>query len=548
MKLSGANKELIAEGARNVHSNRWRAAAPRNFQPSCQFKTGSPAPRPSPHRMGRGWPAGWERGGSWAGNRSQYAARVLTASGSSPRGQRCSLCPGERAGVRGSEAPPRTGERGSVLIIVLWIAFGLVSLALYFAHSMSFELRAADNRVASVEAEEAIAGAARYVSNVLANVQQPGTLPDTNTYRFAAVPVGDATFWLIGRGDDQNPPTTAHFGLMDEASKLNLNTATTNMLLALPRMTPELAANIISWRSSANSNPSRGAESETYMRLNPPYLCKNAPFETVDELRLVYGAYLDILYGEDVNLNGVLDPNENDGDVSPPSDDQNGRLDPGILEYVTVYSHEPSTTTNGTARVNVGDLGNPAQAAQLRSLLQNAGVANPNLILARTTTPPSVTSVLEFYIRSGMSADDFAKIEVGVRNPTVDGLLNVNTASASVLACIFAGAGVDTNQAVSLVAYRQSQASRLTSIAWVKGVLDAPTARRAGPWLTGKTFQFTADLAAVGHYGRGYRRVKYIFDTSDGAPKVLYRQDLTHMGWALGKQARDALFLAKALR
>ena len=439
-------------------------------------------------------------------------------------------------------------QDGSVLIIVLWIAFGLVSLALYFAHSMSFELRAADNRVAGVEAEEAIAGAARYVSNVLAYAQSPGTLPDTNTYRFAAVPVGDATFWLIGRGDDQNPPTTAHFGLMDEASKLNLNTATTNMLLALPRMTPDLAANIISWRSSANSNLSGGVGSETYMRLNPPYLCKNAPFETVDELRLVYGAYLDILYGEDVNLNGVLDPNENDGDVSPPSDDQNGRLDPGILEYVTVYSHEPSTTTNGTARVNVGDLGNPAQATQLRSLLQNAGVANPNLILARTTTPPVVTSVLEFYIRSGMSADDFAKIEVGVRNPNVDGLVNVNTASASVLACIFAGAGVDTNQAVSLVAYRQSQTGPLTSLAWVKDVLDPGTARQVGRWLTGKTYQFTADIAAVGHYGRGYRRVKYIFDTSDGTPKVLYRQDLTHMGWALGKQARDTLFLAKAIR
>jgi hypothetical protein len=34
-----------------------------------------------------------------------------------------------------------------VLIIVLWIAFGLVSLALYFANSMNFELRASDNRV-----------------------------------------------------------------------------------------------------------------------------------------------------------------------------------------------------------------------------------------------------------------------------------------------------------------------------------------------------------------------------------------------------------------
>src|SRR5436309_11860427 len=164
-----------------------------------------------------------------------------------------------RVASRSISPKRRVRRHGSVLIIVLWIAFGLVSLALYFAHSMSFELRAADNRVAGVEAEEAIAGAARYVSNVLAYAQSPGTLPDTNSYRFAAVPVGDSTFWLIGRGDERDSPTTTHFGLVDEASKLNLNTATTNMLLALPRMTPDLAANIISWRNSANSNPSGGA-------------------------------------------------------------------------------------------------------------------------------------------------------------------------------------------------------------------------------------------------------------------------------------------------
>src|SRR5438876_212794 len=107
---------------------------------------------------------------------------------------------------RANDPLPSRGERGSVLIIVIWIAFGLVSLALYFAHSMSFEMRAADNRVAGMKAEEAIAGAARYVSNVLANAQQPGALPDTNTYRFAAVPVGEATFWLIGRRDEQDAP------------------------------------------------------------------------------------------------------------------------------------------------------------------------------------------------------------------------------------------------------------------------------------------------------------------------------------------------------
>ncbi len=438
-------------------------------------------------------------------------------------------------------------RNGSVLIIVLWISFGLVSLALYFAHSMSFELRAADNRTAAVEAEQAIAGAARYVGNVLTNVAPLGSLPDTNSYQFADVPVGDANFWLIGRGDAQDAPATAHFGLIDEASKLNLNAAwvTADVLESLPRMTSDLASAIITWRSSATSNATNGAGSDTYQRLNPPYRCKNAPFESVDELRLVYGATLDILYGEDVNLNGVLDANENDGELAPPSDNLDGRLDPGILEYVTVYSHEPATTTNGTARVNVGNLSNRAEASRLLTLLQNAAVSNPNAIMARTTNNPPVRSVLQFYFRSRMSADEFAQIQDGLRNPNLDGLVNVNTASAAVLACV-PGVGVD--KAASLVAYRQTRADIQTSIAWIKDVLDQSSAIPAGPCLTGKTYQFTADIAAVGHYGRGYRRVKYIFDTSEGAPKILYRQDLTHMGWALGKQTRDTLILAKAMR
>ena len=61
----------------------------------------------------------------------------------------------------------RRAARGSVLVIVLWIAFGLVSMALYFADSMSSELRASDNRVCGLAADQAIEGAARYVSYVL---------------------------------------------------------------------------------------------------------------------------------------------------------------------------------------------------------------------------------------------------------------------------------------------------------------------------------------------------------------------------------------------
>ena len=429
---------------------------------------------------------------------------------------------------------------------MLWIAFGLVSIALYFAQSMTFELRASDNRLASLEADQAIEGAARYVGYLLANPEKPGTLPDIQTYEREGVAIGAATFWLLGRSDQQGPPEEPYFSLVDEASKLNLNTATLEMLEALPRMTPELAAAIIDWRDADSDVTPGGAESEMYQRLKPSYPCKNAPFETIDELRLVFGADLETLYGEDLNLNGILDPNENDGDLSLPNDNRDGRLDPGILGYVTVYSRESNLRTNGSPRVDISGAGQQQLAALLQEKL---GATRANQILRQTgPAPRGFRSSLEFYLRGHLTADEFAQIstEITTTNSAyVEGLINVNTASAEVLACV---PRIGTDKAGSLVAYRQSNPDKLTSLAWVTEVLDADSAMEAGRYLTAQSYQFTADVAAVGHHGRGYRRVRFVFDTSGGTPKILYRQDLSRLGWALGKKARQQLLLAQATR
>lgn len=455
-------------------------------------------------------------------------------------------------------------QRGSVLIIVLWVAFGLVSVTLYFAHSMSFELRAADNRVASLEAEQAIAGATRYVSNLLALAEVPGALPPIQTYLSAGVPVGDATFWFLGRYDQHGQLTQLeqpYFSLSDEASKLNLNTATAEMLEMLPLtfMTPELAAAIVDWRDSDSTVSEGGAEDETYQRLNPPYRCKNAKFESLEELRLVYGMDLETLDGEDANRNGILDPNENDGDASPPYDNRDGRLDPGIMEYVTVWSREPNTRTNGEARINVGSTN---QQQQLTALFteKNFSTDRANEILQNISGTgggpggvgsTTIRSVLEFYIRSQMTQDEFTQIENDITvstNTYIEGLINVNTASEVVLACV---PGIGSEFAPTLVAHRQSNRSSLAytpTVAWVKDVLGETNAITAGPYLTGHSYQFTADVAALGHHGRGYQRVRTVFDTSEGLPRIQHRQDLTHLGWALGNEVRKTLLLAKERR
>ena len=59
---------------------------------------------------------------------------------------------------------------------------------------------------------------------------------------------------------------------------------------------------------------------------------------------------MDYLYGEDANLNGILDPNENDGPLNPPNDNQDGILDPGLFEYVTVWTVGESHLHYQTAR------------------------------------------------------------------------------------------------------------------------------------------------------------------------------------------------------
>ena len=442
------------------------------------------------------------------------------------------------------------GQRGSILIIVMWVAFGLVALALYFAHSMSMELRAADNRNADLEAEQAIAGAARYVSNVLATVKEPGVLPDLMNYKSEAVPVGEATFWIIGRSDKQTSVDQPSFGLVDEGGKLNLNAGwlTYDQMLYLPRITAELAAAIIDWRDTDEDISQSGAENETYQRLTPPYRCKNGPFETTEELRLVHGANLDLLYGDDANLNGALDMNENDGDTAPPSDNRDGRVDSGLLEHFTAFS---LISTNGT---------NVNNQQQLSGLLQTVLGADRANEIARNLpggtggqpgqpTPPSnFRSPLEFYIASKMTAAEFSQIESNIVTITTQTNwfnVNVNTASEAVLACV---PGIGTDNAPSLVSYRRSNPSQNNTVSWVSEVLQGNSLTQAAPYLTGRSYQFTADIAAVGHHGRGYKRVKFVFDTSYGAPRIIFRQDLTHLGWALGKRGREQLLTANNLR
>ena len=463
-----------------------------------------------------------------------------------------------------SRWPRPSGERGSILVIVMWVAFGLVAITLYFANAMTFELRSAENRVAALASDQAIDGAVAYVSYILQTYTTNGSIPDPATYYAEAVPVGDAHFWLIGRPDplqaQQATLNRVAFGLIDEGSKINLNTVQVTNLQYLPRITQDFASAIIDWRDADDEVTLTGAESQNYSTLNPPYLCKNTNFETIDELRMVYGATMDLLVGEDLNRNGVLDPNEID-------DNHNSTADPGILEYVTVWTQEPNS-----GRTNVNNLQqlqgllesvfSQQRAQQILAKFVTVTAGNPGGTGGATGTQRTLGSVttttnvspLQFYRRSGMTSDEFAQIAAYItvtNGSNIVGRINVNTASAVVLASL---PGITLDLAQQLASYRQSSSTNaLGSIAWIVDALgqnnaDALNELQKGDYITTQSYQFTADVAAVGALGRGYRRMRFVIDTSSGTPIVIYRQDLSHLGWALGKEARQTWLTANKIK
>ena len=175
-------------------------------------------------------------------------------------------------------------------------------------------------------------------------------------------------------------------GITDEASKLNLNTAKRRQLMILVRASiggdPEFDAvkivdAIIDWRDG-NSEPS-GEEPDTegayYLRLPHAYRIKNGRFDTVEELLLVKGVTGRVLYGEDFDRNGLLTPNEDDGDESFPPDNQDGVLNRGIYPYLTVHSAERIVSNENRRRVYLlGD------AEALRSELEEAFPDEPSVV------------------------------------------------------------------------------------------------------------------------------------------------------------------------
>jgi type II secretory pathway component PulK len=255
-----------------------------------------------------------------------------------------------------------------VLVVVVLLALG----AYTFSEFMVLEAEATNMYGRAAQTRAFADSGVELAASLLA--QRPDQTPEAyfhNPTWFQGVPMRDAVsprgrgrFSLVAPVESDPTARTIRFGLIDESQKLNLNAllklgadavTSRNMLGGIPGITEEIADAILDWIDPDDDVREFGAESEYYLTLNPPYEPTNGPLQSLDELLLVRGMTPWLLFGEDANRNGLLDPNENDGDLRPPLDNADGVLQHGISAYVTIFSRETNKRIDGETRINVNN-------------------------------------------------------------------------------------------------------------------------------------------------------------------------------------------------
>jgi hypothetical protein len=215
-----------------------------------------------------------------------------------------------------------------------------------------------------------------------------GVYNNPQMFQAVNVSMGDdnatpSNFSILAPGLDENGNLAGlRFGLQNESARLNINALTVlesssagmlasvltavddssesedevtsdniavSLLLTLPSMTEDVADAILDWLDEDEDVRPYGAEAEYYTTLPTPYVPKNGPVLSVEELLLVRGVTPTLLFGADVNRNGVLDADEQQR--FGVTVETAGSL--GWAAYLTVHGSEASKRRDGSFRVNV---------------------------------------------------------------------------------------------------------------------------------------------------------------------------------------------------
>lgn len=265
--------------------------------------------------------------------------------------------------------PAASSQRRGVVLLAVLVVVVLLTLAAYqYSELMLAEYRATDSYLRSSQARAFAASGINFAAAALSTRDNIDAVlagnPWNNSGSFQGVIVQSndvsrfqGRFSLVTPVDpnENSGGLTFRYGVSDESGKINLNALikldssgaiARNVLILLPNMTEAIANAIIDWIDPDDEPQPEGAESDVYAGMSPPYRAKNGPLDSIDELLLVRGVTAQLLFGNDRNRNGVIDPDEDNG---------SGVLDRGWAAYLTVHSREPNVDLDGNQRININD-------------------------------------------------------------------------------------------------------------------------------------------------------------------------------------------------
>jgi len=376
----------------------------------------------------------------------------------------------------------------------------------------------------------------------------------------------DQWFFTVYSPSGSGDSVEIRYGLSDEAARINLNSPGASDLTHVPRMTAAMVQALRLFTANGPF-PSNASEAGTEMGgidsnsraasldfstgsvgpdgpgdgLLASATTGHGHLSTVEEVLAVPGFSRTLWFGEDINLNGHLDPNEDDGNERFPPDNHDGRLDHGMAQYFTVNSSDPEVTRYGRPRI---DLNNPRSSLPETNLppefapfvtavrAAKMKLDHPVQLLGATLQVTNEAGVAR-EISSGIQTEHLASLLDGFTTGAEDrhdGRINVNTASAAVLATL---PGIDPPLAETIVSTRTALSpERRVTPAWLlqEGVMDAGKFKVVAPSLTCRSAQFHFFVLGYGLSSGRYRVAEVSVDVAGRQPKVNYLRDITRLG------------------
>lgn len=203
-------------------------------------------------------------------------------------------------------------RQGVALIVVMLMVLAMAVIAGAFAYSMKVEIRLANNTSSGGELSWLGLSGVEFAKWVLVQEQQISGSQQCNSLK---------QFWAGGPGASEGPDdpfvglSLSHvqideeswvaLKIVDQERKVNINQVDAQTLEAALNLAGAGAADanainaaLTDWRDPDDlPTAGGGAESEFYLRLDPPYTAKNGPLDDVGELLKIHGVTPEVYWG-----------------------------------------------------------------------------------------------------------------------------------------------------------------------------------------------------------------------------------------------------------